>query len=279
MEGSGWRVVMDAIDEHPRPGFGTGYGEFGAHAVTHVGSLRRPDGETFTIEGASDVLDALTYLLSFCRGRHCAIGPLAGMDASGKRVWQRWSIGKVHANVPHEFSQSWFVGDNDEDDPLALVFAELLRMWSDTAWQEVLRVAIDLYATANTQESLQISLTIGQSVLELLGWTVLVEHRGIIRGDWERIIASDQLRLLLSMAGIPTAIPDSLRDLKQAATTRKWIDGPHALTDLRNAVTHPTKRRRDGLGTSDLPWEGSVTSPSGTASLCYFGCWATAAPT
>jgi hypothetical protein len=57
------------------------------------------------------------------------------------------------------------------------------------------------------------------------------------------------------MAHIPVDIPACLGELSRLTLKRKWSDGPHAVTDLRNAVVHPTKRRRDGLGAPDLPWE------------------------
>ena len=161
MQGSGWQLVMDAVDEQHRPGFGAGHGELGGYAVTHVASLTRVGDHVFTAADASVILGAFTYLLSFCRGRHCGIGPVAGIDALGARVWQRWSIGKVHVNVPPELSGSWFVWY--EGEPLEVIFPELLDKWSESSWQEVLRLAIDLYATANTQDSSQISLTIGLS--------------------------------------------------------------------------------------------------------------------
>ncbi len=253
MEGFGWRVIVDAVDEQHWPGVGAGREVPGRYAVTHVGSLTRADRTAFAAGDAAPIVDALTYLLSFCRGRHCGIGPVVGLDASGNRCWQRWSIGKIQALVAKEHSQSWFP-------PYAAnaaerVFPGLFQKWADPAWQEVLRLGVDLYVTANTQDSSQVSLTIAQSLLELLSWAVLVEHRGLVLGDWDRVWASDRLRLLLSFAQIPIGIPPCLGDLARVMRQRNWVDGPHVVTDLRNIVIHPTKKRRDDFMSGDLPWE------------------------
>jgi hypothetical protein len=36
---------------------------------------------------------------------------------------------------------------------------------------------------------------------------------------------------------------------------RGWLDGPHVVTDLRNIVIHPIRKRRDEFISGDLPWE------------------------
>jgi len=63
---------------------------------------------------------------------------------------------------------------------------------------------------------------------------------------YENLPAMDKLRLLLSICGIPAAIPASLSKLAAAAKAKEnqWKDGPQALTEVRNALVHsnPTKR-------------------------------------
>jgi hypothetical protein len=135
----------------------------------------------------------------------------------------------------------------------------MVTRWSDADWKQVLQLAIDLYVTANHQESSQIGLVIAQSALELLAWAILVERRQTLSPEgFEKLAAADTVRLLLELAGVPRAIPAALNALASTSPPGQkggtWRDGPHAVTDLRNGMVHPTKSRRVKLGVPTLPW-------------------------
>ncbi len=44
------------------------------------------------------------------------------------------------------------------------------------------------------------------------------------------------------------AIPAELTESLKAAKADNWTDAPAAMTAIRNAITHPTKRNRERLG-------------------------------
>jgi hypothetical protein len=93
------------------------------------------------------------------------------------------------------------------------------------------------------------SIILAQSAFELLGWTHLVEEKlALSDKGYENLAAMDKLRLLLSICGIPAAIPASLPRLSAAAKAKEnqWKDGPQAITEVRNALVHsnPAKRKK-----------------------------------
>ncbi|MBI3976277.1 MAG: hypothetical protein HY334_07785 [Armatimonadetes bacterium] len=266
LEGGGWRVVLDWLgstayrrrpedDKAELPAL-----EREGYEVTHVGSLERADGSPFTVEDCLPVIDLLSYLLSFARGRYCCLLLPVGFNADGRRAWEEWSVRKVHPGTPVEGgSWSWYLGQSRA---LGAMFPGMVSRWSDADWQQVLRLAIDLYVTANQQASTgasQVGLVVAQSALELLAWAVLVERRQVVSPEgFEKLAAADTLRLLLELAGVPREIPAALGALCSASPPGQkggaWRDGPHAITDLRNGVVHPTRSRRLKLGVPDLPW-------------------------
>ena len=59
--------------------------------------------------------------------------------------------------------------------------------------------------------------------------------------------AEKKMRLLLAEAKIPTAMPTHLTNFDAHAKHANWQDGPQALTQLRNWITHPTGKDRQNL--------------------------------
>jgi len=58
--------------------------------------------------------------------------------------------------------------------------------------------------------------------------------------------------LLLSQLGIDSSIHHRWADLVQQSKEYNWIDGPQAITELRNAIVHPkTKERKKASHISD----------------------------
>jgi len=264
LEGGGWRVLLDWLGPkaYPRPrkpdgSLGESVLEREGYEITHVGSLQRLDDASFTAADTRPVLDLLFWLLTFARGRWCGVLLPVGLDVGGERVWEQWGVPKVHQRTPTgDQGSSWYLPDSEA---LGLTFPMMVSQWSDPAWQEVLRLAIDLYATANVQSSSSIALVIAQATLELLAWAVLVERQQVIsRTGFKKLETSATLKRLLDNSGIPIEIPAGLPKLSAEAADRQWENGPHVITSLRNAVVHPTWNRHTGLGIPDLPWQDAA---------------------
>jgi hypothetical protein len=108
-------------------------------------------------------------------------------------------------------------------------------------------MAIHWYIEANNQAAgIEGSIVLTQTALELLASTVLVEQKNGINSEVHaKRPAGNRLRLLMNWAGIPTAIPAELTDLTALAERNNWIDGAHALVEIRNSIIHPTKENRE----------------------------------
>jgi len=127
-------------------------------------------------------------------------------------------------------------------------FPVFFQRLGDKTWNEPLNLAIHWYIESNTsRDNVEGAIILQQAAFELLAWTLLVEDRGILSEDGiQRLPAADKLRLLLSTSGIPLALPSEFQDLLAVAKQYDWMDGPAALTEIRNALVHanPSKRRR-----------------------------------
>jgi hypothetical protein len=81
-------------------------------------------------------------------------------------------------------------------------------------------------------------IMLAQAALEYLGWVTYVLEQRRAPSTRRRRDAHDVLRELLNDAGIPTAIPAELNALRQVLD-EPGLDGPRALTWLRNRLVHP----------------------------------------
>src|SRR5262245_8780058 len=240
---NGWRITLDELDNlkevKERLRATSGFG------VTYVGRLEREDGKEFTAEEAWKILSALGWYQSFCCGRWT--GPLLphGYAADGKQVWTIWDRFRT---APYKHLLSWI--DLHHTEHLSGPFPGFLKLWEDEEWEEVIRVAIHWYIEANAQAgSIEGSIVLTQTAFELLSSAVLVENHGWLSTDgYEKLAAADRIRLLFLWAGIPTAIPMELNDLAKLARANNWPDAPTAMTNIRNTITHPTRKNREKFG-------------------------------
>ena len=82
------------------------------------------------------------------------------------------------------------------------------------------------------------SIVLQQAALERLAWVLLVEDkRSLSQNGFHKLPAADEVKLLLSYLGIDLKIPDRLTNLIQLANRQNWVDGPQAITEIRNAIT------------------------------------------
>lgn len=212
----------------------------GGYAITHAGSIKRTSGREFTIDEADNVLEALYYFLSFARGFLAAPILPVGFNKDKEQVWKRWG---VRLSYPWLVAKSWF--DSQHGHHLAEAFPGFWERWQDTTlWQGAVKRAIYWYLISNARAAnIDGSIIFTQAALEYLAWIYLVEDKGSLSSQgFDKLRASDRLRLLLFALGIPHTIPNSLTELGRLATDNNWMDGAQALTELRNNIIHPKNR-------------------------------------
>jgi hypothetical protein len=217
--------------------------ETGGYCLTHVGRLQKEDRTSFDGKTAEELLTALHFFLSFSRGMWCNPCLAVGFDDKENRVWETWASPRGHWGSP----SSWF--DPHHCEQLANLFPGFMAKWGNEDWREALQEVIYWYLNSNCS-SLGIGIGIGagiiltQTAIERLSFEYAVRHKKLVGADgFKDLRASDKFRLLFSSLDIPIDIPASLPELQGLAKQFKWLDAPHAITEVRNSLVHPEHKR------------------------------------
>lgn len=237
LSGGSWRVEVrslveiDAVLKKLK--------EVGGCGLAHVGCIGRADGSSFTGAEAADVLRALRTFFSFAFGLwNHPVCPV-GFGPDGDRVWEWW----LPPDEEWQYVQSWF--DPHCGDHLERLFPGFIAKWEEPAWREALGEAIHWHVKSNTDLGADAGIILTQTGIERLAYEYAVREKKLIhRRGFEKIAASDEFRLLLSSLDIPIGLPATLADLCALAAKRSWVDGPHALTEIRNSIVHPENQDR-----------------------------------
>jgi hypothetical protein len=246
LESDEWLITVDAVDnlnkqlELLR--------ESGGFSITHVGEAIRRDGKSTDPREIERLLDALQRLFSFARGAWEAPLLATGLDGSGHRFWQQWGPWIVD---PWNPVPNWF--PRIQGGSLGSIFTSFMKRWNDALWHEPLDAAIYWYVQANNAKAIEAPIILSQVGLELLAWVSLVEEQQVVsRTGFDRLPAADKLRLLLGESGVELSIPKELSELSSLATKHSWVDGPDALTALRNDLIHPSFQKRQRVFSSSF---------------------------
>jgi len=241
MESPPWRIVLDALPPWTEPKARKRLNALAGYAITHVGRLERTDGAPFTWADADAALEALGVLLSFARGAWTTPMLLVGKESETGARRDVWRLGGVDARTTQP---SWF---NQLSNEGFQAFGGLSSKLGDSVWAEPINHALHWFLIGNKPDVVMIegAIVLQQAAFELLAWTLLVEDRKVLSNNgMEKLRASEQIRRLLSECGIPLAVPGQLGDLEKIAKAENWQDGPHATTEIRNAIVHASPKRR-----------------------------------
>lgn len=219
--------------------------EEGGYGLTHVGRIQRNDNNTFTIADTAFVLDALTYFLSFAKGCWCAPLCPVGINEKGRRVWESLCSPKERWLTPF----SWF--DPYQSSNLSRLFPLFFARWADDNWKDALKESIYWYLKANIPaRGIDAGIILIQAALDRLAFEYSVIDKKLISAKgYKDLRTSDCLRMLFSSLSIPLEIPPELSALTNLASKQKlnWVDAPHAITEIRNALVHPDHKLRNDI--------------------------------
>ena len=263
-EAEDWKITFDQL-ETPKDNIDRLKNERG-FAITHVGKLEKLDGTAFSGDEANKFFVKFADFLSFVRGFRVPVLLFVGYDANNDRVWEYWnsSGGSSWQGV-----NSWC--PTEEAVKLVKLLPGFLDWWQK--WDESERIALYWYLEANSVSSIEQTIILTQVALELISWVVLVEkEKTISMNGFDKLPASDKLRILLSRFRIPLNLPPKisplspslaasfipkrhiLQDLVNLASEKnnKWVDGLHAFTEMRNGLVHPKKNKREKIHNSSF---------------------------
>jgi hypothetical protein len=218
----------------------------GGYRLTHIGSLEKIGGTSFSGKDASECLHALRYFLSFAKGCWCEPICPAGFNVSSNRVWESLSAPRETWHVPF----SWF--DPHSSSQLATLFPGFMKKCENADWREALHEVIYWYLNANdSSRGIDAGIILTQAAIERLSYEYSVKDRRLVEVEgFKKLVASDKFRLLFSSLNISLVIPSETPELQKLSCKGQlnWLDAPHALTEIRNSLVHPEHKKRKQLG-------------------------------
>ena len=235
---NGWKVQLRSLVE-TSDNFKKLKSE-GGYQLTHIGCLRKNNGTVLSGKETNKILNALRFFISFAKGAWCEPICAVGFNASDNRVWEYWSSPRDIWHPP----PSWF--DPHHCEQLIELFPYFMTKWEKEDWQEALRETIYWYLNANnSSRGIDAGIILTQAAIERLSYeyTVKAKRLATVNG-FKDLWASDKFRLLFSSLGIPIDISSQTPELQKLAKKFKWLDAPHALTEVRNSLVHPEHKRR-----------------------------------
>jgi hypothetical protein len=242
LDSDDWRISLQSLADNATQQAWKRIKEEGGCFPTHVAKLERKDGKPFAGDEAIEQRWLLANFLSFTRGARCSTVCEVGLDSAGAKTWEAF------ASPPYGIPPySWFTPFKASQ--AEILFPLFAKRWQQSEeWKGCLRAAIYWYTQANTSggsPSIDAAIILAHAALERLAHHHLVVDRKMISaGGLDQLKASDRLRLLFSSLNIPIEIGTATPDIQKAAPTFKWLDSPHAMTDIRNELVHPVSRKQ-----------------------------------
>lgn len=215
----------------------------GGYISTHSCSLKRADGELFEQSSALDMINCLTYFFGFLAGRWCGpVLPVGFMNKSDKL-----EIYGSYLLTPTLNGDSWFPMDHSLD--IIDLLSGFLTLWDSNAWADPLKQAIHWLVAANTnQNAVETSMVAAFVPIEMLCWLILMESKAQYSvKQFKQMQADAKLSELLRVCNIPNSLPGHLTSLRNDLSEQGNLAASTALVEIRNAITHPRKTKRDFL--------------------------------
>ncbi|MCC7182212.1 MAG: hypothetical protein IT509_01405 [Rhodocyclaceae bacterium] len=242
LESDEWRIFLQSLPNDATHQAWERIKDEGGCFLTHVAKMERKDGNPFSGEEACGQRLLLTNFLSFTTGGGCSTVCEVGLDAAGARTWEIFASPRT-SNPPY----SWF--NPFKASQAELLFPLFAKRWQQSEeWKDSLRSAIYWYVQANTSggsPGIDAAIILAQSALERLAHHHLVVDKKMISpGGLDRLKTSDRLRLLFSSLNLPVGIGATTPDIQKVASSFKWVDAPHAMTDIRNELVHPVSKKQ-----------------------------------
>jgi hypothetical protein len=242
LESEEWRISLQSLPNNATHQAWERIKDEGGCFLTHVAKLESKDGKPFSGEEACEQRLLLTNFLSFTKGGQCSTVCEVGLDARGEKTWETFASPLI-SNPPY----SWF--NPFKASQAELLFPLFAKRWQQSEeWKDCLRSTVYWYAQANTSggsPGIDAAIILAQSALERLAHHHLVVDKKMISPEGlDRLKASDRLRLLFSSLNLPVGIGAATPDIQKFASSFKWVDAPHAMTDIRNELVHPVSKKQ-----------------------------------
>jgi hypothetical protein len=209
----------------------------GGNAITHVARISRADGKAFTCKQLDTIVHDLHRFLSFARGAWTSVFGIVGYDRSSNECYEDWG---QRIAAPWQVCRSWF--DIHHGETLAVAFPGFVTLMHDSSLASAGYAALHWYLRSNRAgegAGVDGGLILSQAALEGLSMSVL-SNAGVTLP--RKATAADRIRTACQHLKIDTAIPRSSSTLRSWQRRGAFLDGPEAVTRLRNELVHPKRR-------------------------------------
>jgi hypothetical protein len=252
METAEWRVLLTNVDAGGR--LANQATNVAGNAITYFGEARRVDGGPMTGDAADKLLECLHYFMSFCMGYWVPPMLPVGVADNAEVVWTRWGSWRFDSARSRP---GWL--DRMNADSLPRLLPGFLNRWNNPPWGTVTRQMVHWHVASNRGDAdVEMLFVNALAGLELTAAVVLCELLGrCTEQQYRPRKAVDNLRELLQWAHVQSAVPDCMGELKVNAAARSCVDGPQAITEMRNWLVHPRRSNRASLATlpGDCLWQ------------------------
>lgn len=218
------------------------------YSVSHAGSIKRSDGETFSVREAENILHGLRTFLSFAGGSVCGLTLVKAIDEYDRELVLEWGTPSVEP-WSQKATRSW-LPNIDGGDSLSQLFPGFWRFYKNSDWRNTVCTVIDWYFNSNNSPA-HVGIILAQAALESLSYKILGEKHPA--KEIKNLPTEEKLRKLLEIIDINKEIPPSCEGLK--SFSRQQIkerreknsdcyigDGPEAIVQIRNDLIHPEKK-------------------------------------
>jgi hypothetical protein len=202
--------------------------------MTHVGEIRRSDGEPFEAADVTEAIFAWQLTLSFALGRWVAPAIPVGLSQTGERVWEEWAPWRCDTIHGHD---AWW--DTHTADDLKLYATRFVEALLDSSEGPIVRhLAMHIIAANHGSTTAEGQVMLAIAGLEYLAWVDLVLNGGVSEERFSRKGAAWRIRKMLRGAQIPLQVPAELVGLYELAQQEN-LDGPAAVVHARHLIVHP----------------------------------------
>ncbi|MBM0201952.1 hypothetical protein JNW90_01625 [Micromonospora sp. STR1s_5] len=236
LEVDSWSITLDARSDNSRL-FEEDAG-LARYVLTHVMELRRADRAPFSVESARRAMEALRLSLSFAAGRWVAPTLSVGFDTMGGEAWRRWVTPICE---PYERIGSPVISPIVSSDLAAFVKASFTKLHDGNA-PNTTGFQMQLATQTSRLGFVENRIFAAFPAIENLSWETFV-LTGLVPSrefeDSKSWPTARRLRELLLRAQIPIDIEEERLPALYQLAVEKGLDGPEAVTWVRNRLIHP----------------------------------------
>lgn len=229
-----WKITI--IKRHDYKSYYKELGKKSGFGVTHIGVVEKTNKRLFNFKDVLDLLENLSWILSFCAGRSVGICVLHGFKEENK-IWTKFQV-PIISNWKRNYT---WIPHYVKSFKLKELFNEFNLLLSNPVWTKTMKIVLSWYFDCYVSTYTENKIVTTQMALEMLAWTYLVEDQAILTKQEFKardMTAYKRIKKLLETQSIKFEIPDvhGLMIYKH-----RYVDGINLLTRVRNSIAHPVK--------------------------------------